>query len=390
MKRVTLLFGFIFLLLINLFSPTNIVYATNDNFSVDAKASYLIDYNTGEVLFKHNEDEKLPVASIVKLMTILLTLENVQQEKLNLTDIVVASQKASGMGGSQVFIETGGSYTIGDLLKSVIVSSANDASVVLAESIAGSEQNFVSMMNQRAQELGLTSTNYVNCTGLPAPNQYSCAKDIAVLLKEVTKHNIYHNYSNIWIDKIKHGNNRETELVNTNKLIRYYKGCDGGKTGSTNEAGYCLAATAKRGDMRLIAVVLGAKSGKERFAQVSNLLNYGFNNFENKKLISKDSFIDNQIKVIGGVQNAIQLSPKADMYALVKKMDKGSISTKFELPQTLKAPIKKGQLIGKIYLIKNDQVIAVEDVIAGCDIVKLSFSDNINNIFDNWKLVSNK
>lgn len=292
------------------------------------------------------------------------------------------------MGGSQVFIEEGGTYTIGDLLKSVIVSSANDASLVLAESIAGSEEAFVGLMNDKAKQLGLDSTVYANCTGLPAPEQFSCAKDIAVLLKEVTSHDIYHNYSTIWIDKLEHKNNRKTELVNTNKLIRYYKGCDGGKTGSTNEAGYCLAATAKRGDMRLIAVVLGAENGKERFKQTSDLLNYGFNNFENKKIISKANKIENSIRVVGGKSDKVELVPKQDMYLLTKKIDKGgSVTTRVELPEILKAPLKAGQSVGKLYLMQHDQVVGCEDIVVSKDILPSTITDNILDIISNWAII---
>ena len=389
MKKVILAVGFIFLLAFSFtITPINAVFATNEeDFEIKAKACYLIDYNTEEVLYKNNETQKLPVASIVKLMTILITIENLEAEKINLDDVVVASSKAASMGGSQVFIEEGGSYTIGDMLKSVIVSSANDASVVLAETIAGSEESFVQLMNERAKELGLTNTQYSNCTGLPASNQFSCAKDIAILLKTVASHDLYHNYSTIWMDKLKHKNDRETELVNTNKLIRYFKGCDGGKTGSTNEAGYCLAATAKRGEMRLIGVVLGASSGTERFSQTSNLLNYGFNNFENKKLVSKDYEVENQVQVFGGKKENIKLNVQNDMFLLTKKVDKsGSVTTKIELPKTIKAPIKKGDIIGKMYLIKDDQVVKSENIVSSEDIQKATFVDNIYTIIDGWKI----
>lgn len=389
MKKVILAVGFIFLLAFSFtITPINAVFATNEeDFEIKAKACYLIDYNTEEVLYKNNETQKLPVASIVKLMTILITIENLEAEKINLDDVVVASSKAASMGGSQVFIEEGGSYTIGDMLKSVIVSSANDASVVLAETIAGSEESFVQLMNERAKELGLTNTQYSNCTGLPASNQFSCAKDIAILLKTVASHDLYHNYSTIWMDKLKHKNDRETELVNTNKLIRYFKGCDGGKTGSTNEAGYCLAATAKRGEMRLIGVVLGASSGTERFSQTSNLLNYGFNNFENKKLISKDYEVENQVQVFGGKKENIKLNVQNDMFLLTKKVDKsGSVTTKIELPKTIKAPIKKGDIIGTMYLIKDDQVVKSENIVSSEDIQKATFVDNIYTIIDGWKI----
>lgn len=389
MKKVILAVGFIFLFVFSFtITPINAVFATNEeDFEIKAKACYLIDYNTEEVLYKNNETQKLPVASIVKLMTILITIENLEAEKINLDDVVVASSKAASMGGSQVFIEEGGNYTIGDMLKSVIVSSANDASVVLAETIAGSEESFVQLMNERAKELGLTNTQYSNCTGLPASNQFSCAKDIAILLKTVASHDLYHNYSTIWMDKLKHKNDRETELVNTNKLIRYFKGCDGGKTGSTNEAGYCLAATAKRGEMRLIGVVLGASSGTERFSQTSNLLNYGFNNFENKKLVSKDYEVENQVQVFGGKKENIKLNVQNDMFLLTKKVDKsGSVTTKIELPKTIKAPIKKGDIIGTMYLIKDDQVVKSENIVSSEDIQKATFVDNIYTIIDGWKI----
>ncbi len=388
MKKLIFVVGFIFVFAATIANSTIAFATTGEDVTINAKACYLIDYDSGTVLYKQGEEEKLPVASIVKLMTILLTLENLDAEKLNLTDIVVASEKAASMGGSQVFIEAGGHYTIEDLLKSVIVSSANDASVVLAETIAGSEENFVELMNAKAQQLGLTSTNYCNCTGLPAPNQFSCAKDIAVLLKQVIGHYKYHNYSTIWIDSIKHSNNRSTELVNTNKLIRYYKGCDGGETGSTNEAGYCLAATAKKNDMRLISVVLGATSGKERFAQTSNLLNYGFNNFSNKKLVSKNDLVENDIRVVGGKQDAIKLSVADDIFVLTKKQSRDSVSTKIELPQVLRAPILAGQVVGKIYLIQNDEIIKQEDIVAVDEIKQATIADNISSVINNWKIAN--
>ena len=289
MKKVFLSIALVFcLLLIPVFSPINPKNVTYAETEKQTKSTFLMDIASGQILKEENADEQMPVASIVKLMTILLTLEQIEQEKISLDDNVVVSENAAGMGGSQVFIENGGNYKLEDLLKSVIVASANDASVAIAEYIAGSEDNFVRLMNQKAKELNLQNTNYCNCTGLPAVGQFSSARDVAIVLKNVLAYPQYYEYSTIWIDKLIHSNNRITELVNTNKLIRYYKGCDGGKTGSTNEAGYCLAATAKRGDMRLIGVVLGAENAKARFASTSDLLNYGFNNFINNKMLSKE------------------------------------------------------------------------------------------------------
>jgi len=365
-------------------APSKAVFAADVNLA--GKSAYLMDYNSGEVLFSKNENDKLPVASIVKLMTILLTLENLDSGKLNLEDVVVASHNAAGMGGSQVFIDEGGSYTIGDMLKSAIVSSANDASVVLAETIAGSESAFVDLMNKRAEELGLSGTHYTNCTGLPAANQFSTAKDVAKLLKEVTKHDTYHKYSTIWIDKLMHKEGRESELVNTNKLIRYFNGCDGGKTGSTTEAGYCLAATAKRGDLRLVGVVLGAANGKDRFAQTSDLLNYGFANFTNKKVVNSADEITNEIKVLSGKAKSVKVASREDIYLLTKKGEDKGYTVKTEMPGSIKAPVKQGDTAGKIYVIKNDIVVAEQDIVCLTDINKATIADNIMNAIENWSI----
>lgn len=385
MKKVFLSIALVFLLvvLLNPMNPKNVAYAENEQ---AYKAVYLVDTHSGQVLKEYNAEQKVPVASIIKLMTVLLTLENIEAEKISLDDVVVASQNASNMGGSQVFIENGGQYKVKDLLKSVIVSSANDASVALAEYIAGSEDSFVTLMNKRAQELGLTNTNFCNATGLPVAGQFSCAKDVAIMLNEVIKHPMYFDYSTIWIDKLLHSANRETELVNTNKLIRYFKGCDGGKTGSTNEAGYCLAATAKRGDMRLIGVVLGVENGKERFYQTSELLNFGFNGFTNNKLVSKDDSIENNIKIKGGKQNSIEISAKEDVYYLTAKTDKDDLIVKYELKEEIKAPMKAGSSVGTVYVIKNNEVVAEEEIILLQDIDKLGYVDSINKIVNNWKI----
>ena len=388
MKRFLLMIMVVFLLLATIVSPVNAVFAETVE-PYTAKAMYLVDFNTGEVLFEKNADDKLPVASIVKLMTILLTIEQIESEKLNISDEVVVSENAAGMGGSQVFLEAGGTYKVGDLLKSVIISSANDASVALSEVIAGSEQNFVSMMNDRAKKLGLTNTHYANATGLPTTEQFSTARDISILLHEVSSHPIYHNYSTIWIDTLMHSNNRETELVNTNKLIRYDEGCDGGKTGSTHEAGYCLGATAKRGDMRLIAVVLGTKSGKLRFAETSRLLNYGFDNFHNKKVISKETVIENDIKVISGKTKEIIVVPECDIYLLCNKSEhEGAYEIKYELVEEIKAPISVGDVLGRIYIVKNGQIVRECNIISQTQIEKATYVDNINKVIENWKIVA--
>ncbi|MDR0850472.1 MAG: D-alanyl-D-alanine carboxypeptidase [Christensenellaceae bacterium] len=388
MKKIVLAFFVLFCgalaCFVSLNAPTKAVFA-QDNPEFDAKAICLMEYNSDQVLLEKNADASVPVASIVKLMTILITIEQIEDGKLGLNDQVVASHNAAGMGGSQVFIEAGGSYTVDEMLKSVIVSSANDASVVLAETIAGSESKFVEMMNKRAGELNLNGTVFANSTGLPA-SQHSCARDIAKLLKAVTGHELYHKYSTIWMDKLTHKGGRDTELVNTNKLIRYFEGCDGGKTGSTNEAGYCLAATAKRGDMRLIGVVLGAKNSTTRFVAASGLLNFGFSNFENKKLIESGEIL--QTLEIKGGKTPLEAISKDDITVLGQKGDDESISTKIDITGSLKAPVIKGDKVGVVYMIKGGIVVGESDILAKDTVKHTKISDNIMKIIEKWQIAS--
>ena len=390
MKKYVISFLLIFCFALLSFGGAVIdTYAANlDESSFSAKSLYLMDYNSGQVLYEKDAEKELPVASIVKLMTIELVCEKLESGELKLDDTVIVSQKAQSMGGSQVFIEEGGEYSVGDLLKSTIVSSANDASVALAETISGSEENFVVLMNKKAKELGLKNTNYVNCTGLPASNQYSCAKDTAILLKNVLSHDDYHRYSTIWMDSLSHPKGRQSELVNTNKLLRYYEGCDGGKTGSTSEAGYCLVATAKRGDMRLIGSVLGAENGKKRFSETSSLLNYGFSNFENKQVVSKDSPLNDNLQVKNAKVDEVKIASKENIFVLSKKGSDDDITTKVELNSDLKAPLKKGDKVGRIFVMRNSEVVGECDIVSMDDVEASSIMDNITKIAENWKLKS--
>lgn len=389
-KKLCLLLSFCmaFILLISGLTP-KIVFAKTKNEDFSAKALYLIDYNSNQVLYEKNSTQKMPVASIVKLMTINLTCKELKKGTIKTEDKVIASKKSASMGGSQVFIEESGEYSIGDLLKSTIVSSANDASVLLAETIAGSEENFVTLMNDEAKNLGLENTNYVNCTGLPASNQFSCAKDCAILLKEVCKYDDYHKYSTIWMDKLVHRNNRETELVNTNKLIRYFDGCDGGKTGSTSEAGYCLAATAKRGNMRLIGVTLGSENGKARFAENSKLLNWGFSNYENKLIVGKNFLENDLIEISNGRTSYINVEPKDEIYLLTKKGESDDgVSTQIVLNEVISAPLKKGDSVGEILVIKNGEVINKTQLVSLDDVAKSTYVDKIQSLIKKWKVAS--
>ena len=392
MKKIIslmLFFCFALIFIMGGVSNVNSCFALTEDFNdFTAKSYILMDYNSGEVLFQKNSSEKLPVASIVKLMTIELTCEEIERGALSLDDIIIASENASGMGGSQVFIEAGGEYSVGDLLKSVIVSSANDASVALAEKIAGGESSFVSLMNKKARELGLKNTNYCNSTGLPVSGQFSCAEDTAKLLRQVTSHEIYHKYSTIWMDSLSHPKGRESELVNTNKLIRYYEGCDGGKTGSTNEAGYCLSATAKRGDMRLISVVLGSTTGKDRFDESAQLLNFGFGNFENRKIVSGGVVLNERTEVKAGNVENVGVYSKDDLFVLSKKRDdEVEIFTEIRF-NGVNAPIRKGDKVGEIYVIKNGIVVGTSDLISNENVEKQTFFNLIEKIVNNWQVIN--
>lgn len=348
-----------------------------------AKSIILVDYNSGEVLKEDNADEKLPIASMVKMMTLLLTFEEMDKGNLTLDTKITTTENASGMGGSQVFIDPYVTYTAEQMIKSVIMASANDASVALAEHISGSEDTFVKKMNERAKALGMTNTLYANCTGLPEPEQYSSARDVSILMKELLRHEIYFNYSTIWMDELVHPSGRKTELVNTNKLTRYYKGCDAGKTGSTSEAGYCLCASAKRDDMRLISVVIGSKTGQDRFNESASLFNYGFANFENKNIISSTTPLG-KIEVKRAKINEIEYYAEKPFYGLCKKGETDAFKTEIELDDSISAPIKAGEKIGTITVIKDGQVKEEIAIVVKEDVKVLSYGESIKKIASNW------
>ena len=359
------------------------VSAEGEDLQIDAKSSLLMDFDSGTILYEDNADEKVPVASIVKLMTVLITMEEIEAGNLSLDEKLTTTENASGMGGSQVFIDPYVEYTVDEMLKSVIVASANDASVALAEKIAGSEQTFVSRMNKRAQELGLKDTIYVNASGLPEPNQYSTARDVAKLFREVIKHKLYFEYSTIWMDNLTHPSGRKTEVVNTNKLIRYFKGCDAGKTGSTDEAGYCLVATAEKGNMRLISVVLGATTSTARFNESSKLLNYGFSNFENKQIIDVCESVG-EIKLLKSKTESVKAYASDNYYVITRKGEQSSYEISLEMIDKLKAPVHKGDKVGEIKIIKDGAVVDALDVVILEDIETIRYSDSLKEIISRW------
>ncbi len=386
MKKIFFSLLIVIITIFTCFTNNISITLTAESLNLDAKAYILVDYNSGETLIKNNETEHLEIASMVKLMTSLITIEKIQAGELDLNQKVNVSEYAASMQGSQAFLDANKSYTIEELLKSVIIASANDSSVVLAEAISGTEENFVKLMNEKAKELGLNNTLYANSTGLPSENlQYSCAEDVALILKEEIKHELYFKYSNIWIDEIIHESGRRTELVNTNVLIRQLKGCDIGKTGFTDEAGYCLSASCLKNNMRLISVVIGTKSAKERFSISTNLLNYGFSNFDNKKIISINDEMP-KIALKGSKVKELSVQYEKDYYSLVKKGENDDFKLKTEFNNKIKAPIKKGDVVGKTYITKNGVVVAEINIVSKENLSKQTYKDSFNKVIDNFSI----
>ncbi len=355
--------------------------------SAKSKSAYLIDYETKNVLYQKNELDHLPIASMCKIMTLLLCFDGIKNEDITFDEKIAISENASGMGGSQVFLEANGEYMIGELIKSIVVASANDACVAMAEKLYGSQEVFVEKMNEKAKDLGMNDTVFVNCTGLPQAGQFSCAKDVSIMFSELLSHEEYFKFSKIWTDVVLHPNDRKTEISNTNKLIRFYQGCDSGKTGFTNEAGHCLTASALRNNMRLIAVVINAPSSKERFADVSNMFNYGFANYTIKKIVDDTKPLDIKIKVDGGKQDILEVVVEKPIFILTKKHEKKSFEFNFELKSKIIAPITKGDILGKLKIFENGIQIDSVNVLANEDIKQKTYFDIIQDIGSNWRLI---
>lgn len=362
--------------------PIN-VYADVQPFDINAKSALLMDYETGTILYEKNIHEKLPMASITKIMTVLLALEAVEEGRLNLDEEVSISEYAASMGGSQVFLYPGEKIPVSALLKSIIVASANDASVAIAEKISGTHETFVKKMNQRAAELGMKNTNFVNCTGLPAENHYSTAYDISLMSRELLKHPIFFKWSTIWLDNLVESKNN-TELTNTNRLVRFYDGCDGIKTGSTSEALFCISATAKRGNLRLISIVMAAPTSNVRFAEAAKLLDYGFANYDSVPIIKKDQIVEKDIEISGGKERLINGIAAKDFTVLLGKEEPKSFDIKTELQSPIKAPIDKGQKIGTLSIEKDGKVIGTIDILSDREVKSASIYDYFKNIIKRW------
>jgi len=338
---------------------------------ISAKSAILVDFDTGKILYEKNSHEKLPPASITKIMTMILICEAIEKGRIKLSDKVIASQNASSLGGSQIYLKENEEMTVEELLKSIAIASANDACVALAEHIAGSVQEFVYMMNKKAKELGMLDTNFVNPYGLDAENHYTSAYDVAIMSRELLKHKIIRKYLTTWVDTIREG---KFGLTNTNKLVRFYKGCTGVKTGSTDKAKFCVSASALRNGLHLIAVIMGAPDSKTRFNDAAKLLDWGFANFSMYSPYSK-GFCFGKVKVINGIEKEVVVILSTDVKLLVKKGDESTVESKVTLSQQISAPVKTGQKIGKLELWKDGKLLGAYDLIAKKDVQKRNLFD---------------
>ena len=336
-----------------------------------AKSSILIDYNTGTILNEENKDLELPMASMTKMMTVLLVMENIDSGRIKLDDKVYISKNAASMGGSQAYLEEGSSMSLDELLKAVLIASANDAAVAIGEHVAGSVTEFVKLMNKRVKELGLKHTNFVNVHGLDADNHYSSAYDMAFIAKELLKYNYVLKYSSLYEDYIKHPNGVNTWIVNTNKLINYYDGLDGLKTGYTVNSGYCVTATAKRGEMRLISVVMGEKDNKIRNEDTISLLNYGFSNFKIDKVLGIDEYLGT-IDVLFGDKTSVNLKLKEEYVDLVGKDEVNKYDYKIN-KKKIYAPLKVGDVVGTVDIYSNSVKIKSLDLTINDEVKRASF-----------------
>lgn len=338
----------------------------------NAKSAIMIEASTGEILFRKNENEKLAPASMTKMMSMLLIMEEIEKGNLKLDEIITASENASSMGGSQIFLEAGEKMSVNELLKGIAIASGNDATVAMAERISGSEELFVKRMNERAKELGLKNTNFVTSTGLDADNHYSSAYDMSQIAKELVKYGKILDYTGTYEDYLRTDSTSPFWLVNTNRLVRFYSGVDGLKTGFTNGAGYCLTATAKRDNMRLITVVMNEPDTSKRSSDTTNMLDYGYNVYMVTNIIDEDTIIDNK-KVELGTKENINIISKETLTILSKKSDEKRNITYEANIENIVAPIKKGDKVGTINIIEEGKIISTVDATISEDIPKANF-----------------
>lgn len=358
------------LILLLLFISIPLVKAEEtEDLAPNAKSAIMIEASTGEILFQKNKDEKLAPASMTKMMSMLLIMEEIENGNLKWNEMITTSEKASSMGGSQIFLKVGEKMTVEDLLKGVAIASGNDAVVALAERVSGSEEQFVKRMNTRAKDLGLKNTNFINATGLTADNHYSSAYDMSLIAKELVKHEKILEFTSTYEDYLRKDTKSPFWLVNTNRLVRFKEGVDGLKTGFTDEAGYCLTATMKKDNMRLITVVMKEENTSKRSADTTKMLDYGFNIYMVQTILDEKTTIEKK-KVELGKTLTTEIVPKENITILNKKSDdQKNITYKTNINKII-APVKKGDKVGTIDIIEDNNIISTIDATVKEDISK--------------------
>lgn len=361
---------------------SSIATNANPSFTFESQAQVLMEVETGNILYANNAEEKMLPASVTKLMTLLLLMEKIDSGAISYSDTLVCSKNASEMGGSQIWFEEGESLTIDEALKAICVVSANDVTVAVAEMVGGTEENFAQMMNEKAKSLGMNNTHYVNSHGIDEDGHYTCAYDQAILARElITKHPNILKYTSIWMDTLRNG---ETELTSTNKLIRFYDGATGLKTGYTSLAMYNLVGSATRGNTTFISVVMKAPSSDVRLQETKTLLDYGFSNFVTKKIVSQNNDLD-EIDVDKNVTEKLKTKICDDVYALCKKGEESQFETNIIYDENIRAPLHEGDVIGKIQVLNNGEVFDEKDIVCINDVFKSNFLDYflfiVNNFF---------
>lgn len=374
----------ILILIINLVVPMRTL-AEDDPLNINAKSAVLMDYNTKEILYEKNPQEKVYPASLTKIMTLILGMEVLESGKISLNDEVRISAHAASMGGSQLWLEEGETQTVENLFKAITIRSANDAAVALAEYIAGSEEVFVKMMNEKAKELGMNNTNFMNASGLHHENHYTTAYDVALMSAELLKHEKIHDWLTVYMDEMLVGKKKDKvqSLVNTNRLIKEYEGTTGIKTGSTSQAGYCLSASAKRGNLHLIAIIMGSDTSKIRFEESKRLLDYGFANYDSVTIGRKGDSIG-KVLVQKGTSQYLEAVLERDAYLLLPKGQSKEIAKEIVLPDYVNAPIKTGDVIGKLIIKIEGQEVDRVNLVAKNDVERATIKDMFFKVFINY------
>lgn len=375
-KKVIISTTLCFALMLTVVFPVRVNAVSAD--SITAPSAVLMETSTGKILFEKNSHDQRPCASVTKVMTLLLVFEAIDSGKLSLDDTITASEHASSMGGSDIWLEPGETMSADDMIKATVVASANDAAVALAEHISGSENAFIEQMNKRAKELKMNDTVFKNCNGLDEDGHVTSAYDVAIMSRELMKHEKIFDYTSIWLDNLRDG---KTQIVNTNKLLKTYNGITGLKTGTTNDAGCCMSASAKRGDVSLVAVVLGCKTGKERFSDAAALLDYGFANISVKELKLPDD-MPLELKVDGGMEKTVKLNCDSSSKVVVDKSNNVEIKTSIDFPESVKAPINENQKLGTLTYSIDGKTVKTCDITAADSVEEVSFGSVFGVLFN--------